>query len=47
MDNVVTITDGGFLTTKKEKDLKTGEKVLYKGTIEECMKVIHGGSKKR
>ena len=41
-DNVVTITENGFLTTKKEKDLKNGEKILYKGTIEDCMRIIHG-----
>ena len=46
MDNVVIITDSGFLTTKKEKELNGGEKVIYKGTIDECMRIIHGGRKK-
>jgi hypothetical protein len=46
MDNVVVVTDKGFLTTKKEKELKNGEKVLYKGTVDDCMRIIHGGKKR-
>lgn len=46
-EHLVVIEDYGFLTTKKPNTVLKTDKVLFKGSEQECNDIIHGVHKEK